>query len=326
MKQPLMLFIAAALIAASPVGAQHDSATEKYPTRPIKLIVPTTAGSNPDQLARLLGARLTAATGQPVIIDNRPGAGGTIGLNAVATTAPDGYTLGMQTLPFVITPSMISKVPYDTERDLATVTLVNWNYNVLVVPATSPIRSVADLVAHARAKPETLKYSSAGIGTPSHLALALLSNQVSIKLTHVPYKGGPASLAAVLASEVDFAVGGVQTLRPLIAAGKLRALATSAPHRLAVAPDLPTFSELGYTDVSLVDWHGIVAPAGTPKAIIDTLHGHISRVLAQPDMAPQLQSMGMEIAGLAPAEFALYQHREIQKWSKLVRAAGITVD
>ena len=325
MKHLFMKLTTASLFAATAMQATPAVAAP-YPERPIRLIVPTTAGSVPDQLARWLGERLASALGQPVVIDNRPGAGGTIGLMAVARAAPDGYTLGIQSLPFVVTPSLVAKMPYDTELDLAPVTLVNWAFTILAVPAASPANSVPELVALAKARPGKLTFSSSGNATPSHLAISLFSQQAGLKLTHIPFKGGPASLMALLAGEVDLSSGGIQVMGSHVKSGKLRALATTAPQRIAAFPELPTLVELGYADAHFTDWQGVVAPAGTPRAVIDRLHAEIARLLAQADSRATLAAMGMEPAGLGPDEFTSYRRAEIQKWAKLVREAGITAD
>ena len=325
MKHLLIKLAAVTLFALWAIQASPALAAP-YPDKPVRLIVPTTAGSLPDQLARWLAERLAGELGQAVVVDNRPGAGGTIGLAAVARAAPDGYTLGLQALPYIVGASLLAKMPYDTERDLAPVTLVNWTFLILAVPANSPIRSVPELVELARERPGKLTFSSQGNGSPSHLALSLFAHQTGLKLTHIPFKGGAASLIALLAGEVDMSVVPVGPAAPHLKSGKLRALATNAPRRIAVMPDLPTLAELGYADVQFSDWQGIVAPAGTPRSVIDRLHAEIARILARPDSRAGLAAMGMEPAGLGPEEFTSYQHAEMQKWARLVRAAGITAE
>ena len=305
-------------------ATQSLSAT--FPDHPIRIIVPTTAGSIPDQVARWLGERLTSELGQPVVIENRPGAGGAIGLDAVAKAAPDGYTLGVQTLPFVIAPLLNTQTPYDTERDLATVTLVNWSFNVLVVPATSSARSVAELVALAKTKSGGLTYSSPGTGTPPHLVLTLFAQSTGISLLHAPYKGGPASLTAVLSGDVDLTTAGTAQIEQPLKVGRLRALAATSPRRIPAFPNLPTLVEQGYAGVELSDWQGIVTAAGTPRLIIDRLHAAITRVMGRPETRQSLAAMGMEPAGLGPDQFAAYQRAEIDKWRAVAKAARMTAD
>ncbi len=297
----------------------------EYPDKPIKLIVPTTAGSSPDVVARFIAVELAAVLGQPIVIDNRPGAIGTIGLNAVAKAAPDGYTLGIQTMPYIVAPSLLARLPYDTETDLLAVAQVQRNYSLLVVPAASSIHSMADIVARAKTSPGQLKFASSGNATPSHLAFGLLQKKVGIELQHIPYKGTPPVLLALLAGEVDMAFCGLTACAQQIAARKLRGLATAAPHRLPAYPEVPTLTELGY-GVEITDWLGVVAPAGTPRQIIEKLHAAVAKVVATPEMKQRLQAIGMEPASTGPDDFAALIHSEILKWKTVVRDARITVD
>jgi tripartite-type tricarboxylate transporter receptor subunit TctC len=239
---------------------------------------------------------------------------------------PDGYTLAIMGMPHTVTPGLVAKMPYDTERDLAAVSLINWNSHVLAVPAGSSIRSVPDLVAAAKARPGSLRFSSGGNGTPGHLAFELLKREAQIDLTHVPYKSAPASAQALLSGEVDAIVATQSSVAPHVTAGKLRALATPAPRRLASYPDLPTFTELGYAVIQLRDWQGVVAPAGTPRELILRLNGEIVKVTAMPEVRQRLEAVGMEVAGIGPDEFAAHIRRELRRWGELTRAAGIKAD
>jgi tripartite-type tricarboxylate transporter receptor subunit TctC len=311
-----------ALIAATVAAVPARAA---YPERPIRLVVPTVPGTVPDVISRLLGERLAAELGQPVVVENRPGAIGTIGLAAVARAEPNGYTLGVLTVPYIVAPSLLAQMPYDTERDLAPVTLVAWNYSVLAVPTGSPARSVADLVALAKAKPGTLKFSSPGNATPPHLGGELFKRAAGIDVYHVPYKGAAPSAAAVMTGEVDMAFAAPGAIAQYVKAGKLRVLATSAPRRLAAYPDLPTLQELGYA-VELSDWQGIVVPAGTPQEVTAALNGAIVKVLAADDFRQRLDVLGMAPGGMGPSEYATYIREEIRRWGKLVRDAGIRAD
>jgi len=318
------LIAAVALPVASFVAQAKD--TEPYPRKPIKLIVPTVPGPPPDVVARLLGDKLSGALGQPVVVENRPGAIGTIGLNAVVKSAPDGYTLGLMSLPYAIAPSLLAQVPYDTEKDLAPVTLTNWNHPILAMRADSPVRSVPDLVALAKARPGELKYASSGNGTPPHLAGELFKREAGVTITHIPYKGPSPAVVALLAGEVELTIAATSVLSPHLKSGKLRALATVAPRRLAKYPDIPTLVELGYPELGITDWQGIVAPAGTPRDVIALLHAEIAKVLAAPDFRQRLEVLGLEAAGLGPEQFAAHMHKEIRKWNKLVRDTGIRAD
>jgi tripartite-type tricarboxylate transporter receptor subunit TctC len=277
-------------------------------------------------VARLLGEKLAGALGQPVVVENRPGAIGTIGLNAVAKAPADGHTLGLIALPYIAAPSLLANVPYDTERDLAPVTLITWSYTLLAVSAASSVRSVADLVALANAQPGALKFSSGGNATPPHLAGELFIREAGVKITHIPYKGSPAGVIALLAGDVDLTFGATGTVSPQLKSGKLRALATAAPRRLALHPEIPTLIELGYPALEVSDWQGVVAPAGTHRDVIVRLHAEIVKVLATADFRERLNALGLEASGLGPEPFAAHIHKEIHRWGNLVRAAGIKAD
>ena len=320
---PSLLGAASLLLHLLPAAAVEP---DRYPAKPLKLIIPSPPGSPPDLVGRLIGGMLAADFGQPVVVDNRPGATGIIGLEAVAKSAPDGYTLGMVALPYVVIASLVAKMPYDIDKDLAAVALINWNYQVLAVPAASPAKSVADLVALARAKPGVLRFSSGGNGTPQHLAGELFKREARLDMQHVPYKGGPAGVLAAISGEVDMTISGVGIVSPHLKSGKLRALATAAPQRIAVYAELPTFAELGYAEVQIRDWQGLVAPAGTPQKVIERLHAQIAKATATPELKARLEALGMEAASAGPEQFAAHIRSEIQRWGKLVRDAGIKAD
>ncbi len=280
-------------------------------------------GTPPDVLARLLAEQLAAAVEQPVIVENRPGAGGVIGLAALARAAPDGYTIGIFSMSFVVAPSLLVRLPYDIEKDFVALRQAAWNYQILAVPAASPLRSVADLVARARAAPGELKFASGGNGTPPHLAGELLKREAGVNLTHIPYRGATEAVNALLAGDVDLLIGPPGSISPFVEAGKLRALATSAPKRLAAHPDLPTFGELGYSTVQISDWQGFVAPAGTPQAVIARLSAEIAKATTIPALRARLEVLGMEPAGAGPEQFADLIRSEMRRWGKVVRDAGI---
>ena len=326
MKSILSAAILAVVALGSGTAAGQATSDAAFPQKPIRLIVPTTAGSTPDVVARFVGDKLAAALGQPVIIENRGGAIGTIGLNLVAKAAPDGYTLGVQTLPYIVAPSLLPAVPYDTARDLVPVIQIERQYAFLVVPAGFPVRTVADLVALAKAKPGALKYSSPGNATPSHLGLSLFAREAGITMLHVPYKGTVPAVTALLSGDVDLIICGVSACVPHIKSGKFRALATLAPHRLAGYPDLATMAELGYPGVEITDWLGIVAPAGTPRTAIDRLYKALAAIVALPEVKQHFEAIGMEPSGAGPDAFAALIQSDMIKWNKLVRDARITAD
>ena len=296
---------------------------QAWPAKPIKLFVSTGPGAPPDVMARLLASKLAGSLGQPVVVENRPGASGTIGMNAVAKAPPDGYTLGIFSMGYTTAPSMIAQMPYDTERDLAPVTMLARDSNLLVVPSGSPAKSVAELVAEAKARPGFLKFASGGNSTPAHLAGELFKRETGIDIVHIPYKTPPAGAAAVLSGEVDMMFGATVAVAPHIKSGKLRVLATATPKRLPAFPDVPTLVELGYPNVVVSNWSGIVAPAGTPKDVIERLHVEIQKVLAMPETRQRLESLGVEASPGRPEEFGALMHSELQRWNKVVRDAGI---
>lgn len=313
--------VIAALVGLAPLAA-HAQQSSTYPVKPIKIIAGS-AGSPPDLIARVISERLGRVFGQPVVVENRPGAGGTIGLNVVAKSPPDGYTLGMLSLPAILSPSLIATMPYDTEKDLAPVSFLNWDYHILVVPAGSSARSVADLVATAKAKPGVLKFSSGGNGTPAHMGAELLKREAGVDIVHIPYKGAAAGATALLTGDVDMMIGATGALSTYIKAGKVRAFAISAQRRIPAYPELPTMVELGYSGIVNLGWAGVVAPTGTPKAVIARLHAEIEKVLAMPEVRERFASFGAEPASMRTEEFGVYIRSELQRWGKVVRDAGI---
>jgi tripartite-type tricarboxylate transporter receptor subunit TctC len=313
------------LVGLVPLAAQAQQGSS-YSTRLIKIIAPTAPGTPSDLIARIIGEKLGGIIGQTVVVENRPGAGSTIGLNAVAKSPPDGYTLGILALPAIVSPSLIAKMPYDTEKDLAPVSLMVRDYHLLAVPAGSSARSIADLVAAAKAKPGVLKFASGGNGTPAHLAGELLKREAGVDMVHIPYKGAPAGITAMLTGDVDMMIGAAAALSVHISSGKLRTLATSALRRIPAYPEVPTFVELGYSRIANLGWAGVVAPTGTPKAVIARLHIEIAKVLANPELKERLAPFGQEPASMGPEEFGVHIRSELQRWAKVIRDAGIKPD
>lgn len=308
------------------VHAQPASA-QRYPTKAIRWFLPGPPGSPPDLAARIVSDRLAAALGQPIVVENRPGASGTIAMSAVAKSPPDGYTLGMMANLHVVAPGILPQMPYDTLKDLAPVTELVFAANILVVRASSPLKSVGELVAFAKANPGRLTYSSAGNSTPSHLAGELFRFHTGITVRHVPYKGAPAAIAALLGEQVDMAFSGTATVTPYIKSGRLRALATPAPTRLAAFPDLPTMAELGYADLEIRDWFGVVAPAGTPKEIVGLLANRIANIVSTPEIRERFALIGMDPPDkFGPEEFDALIRSELPRWTRIVRQAGMRAD
>ena len=296
---------------------------QAYPSKPIRLFVSTGPGAPPDVMARLLAEKLVVSLGQPVIVENRPGASGSIGMAAVAKAPPDGHTIGIFSMGYTTAPSMVAQLPYDTERDLVPVTMLARDSNLLVVTANLPAKSVAELVALAKAKPGQLKFASGGNSTPAHLAGELLKREAGLDIVHIPYKTPPAGAAAVLAGDVDMMFGATVAVTPHIKSGRVRVLATATPKRIPAYPDVPTLVELGYPNVVISNWSGIVAPAGTSKEIVERLHLEIQKILALPDVLQRLERLGVEASPAGPEEFGALIRSELQRWNKLVRDAGI---
>jgi tripartite-type tricarboxylate transporter receptor subunit TctC len=306
---------------ACAVGAARP-ATD-YPNQSIRLIVPGAAGSPPDALARIIGESL-ASLGQPVIVDDRPGAVGTLAYGAVAKAVPDGHVLGIVGLPLVVAPSLVPKMPYDTARDLVPVTQLVWTANVLVVRAASPVASLRDLLSLAKIRPGNLSYASAGTGTPSHLVGELFRHRAGIDVQHVPFKGIPAGLAALMGEQVDFAFSGVATALPLIQSGRLRALGSAGARRLPALPGLPTIAELGIAGCELNEWYGVVAPARTPPHVVAQLARELARIVAMPQVKTRLEQLGL-YADVQPGPDALAGliRSELLVWRQIVREVGI---
>lgn len=319
----IFAWLGLAVVTATSAATQANDPLP-YPTKPIHLIVATVPGVPPDVVARILAERLQSSLRQPVVVENRPGAIGSIGLAAVAHASADGYTIGMFAMPYVVAPGLL-KVPYDLERDFAPVTLVSRAYSMLAVRADSRVRSVADLVQQARTRPGSVTFASAGNGTPSHLAGVLLQQETTTTMLHVPYKGA-AAVTALLAGDVDFMVGSAFVVLPQVKAGKLRVLATTAPKRLDTYPDIPTLAELGYPEVQITDWQGVVVPTGTPRAVIAKLHSELATILGATDIQRKLEALGMEAAVSAPEDFGRLIASEQRRWSEVVRTSGMKAD
>ena len=308
---------AAALALATTVAAQT------YPIRPIRIVVPLPPGGSNDLLARIVGEKLAPALGQPVVVDNRPGAGGNIGTELVARSAPDGHVLLMANTAHVINPSLYARLPYDPIRDFAPVALMSSAHFALVVHPSVPARSVKEFIAVARARPGALTYASAGNGAPHHLAMELLKSMARVDLTHVPYKGAGQFVPALTAGEVSSVIGAINSLLPHVNAGRLRILGMAGNRRASLLPEVPTIAEAALPGFALDNWGGMLVPAGTPRGIIDRLHGEIARALRESQVAERIASQGIEITLAAPDEFQALMKTHMAKWAKVVRDAGI---
>jgi tripartite-type tricarboxylate transporter receptor subunit TctC len=302
------------------------AAAAPYPTKPIRMIVAVPPGGPADTLARLVAPRLTESLGQTVVIDNRPGANGIIAYETTARAAPDGHTFTAVAAGVVINASLYKSVPYDPIRDFAPITLGITVPNILVVHPSVAASSVKDLIALAKAKQGAVTFASAGNGTSGHLALELFRTSAGVDVIHVPYKGGGPALADVLAGQVQALFSIALAAAPQIKAGRVKALAITSLRRSPVSPDLPTVAESGLPGFEVVGWFGWLAPAATPKPIIDRLHGEIVRTLRLPDVRDRLLSQSTEPVGNTPQEFAAFMKSEHAKWGRLIRAANIRVE
>jgi tripartite-type tricarboxylate transporter receptor subunit TctC len=300
---------------------------QSWPAKPIRVIVPFPPAGGTDVLTRQIAEKISAATKWSLIIDNKPGAGGNIGLDALAKAAPDGYTIGMgQTANLAINPSLYSKMPFDALKDFAPVGLVSAQPMVLVVAADSHHRSLADVVAAAKAKPDALAMASAGSGTVGHLAGELFARQAGVKFLHIPYKGASPAVTDLLGHQVDIMFANTQSVMTLVTGGKLRALAVSSARRIKPLPAVPTIAESGYKDFEAVTWSGLVAPAGTPADIVARLNAEIAKALARADFLETLTAEGSQPLGGSPQHFAEFLRTEHAKWGVAVRASGAKVD
>jgi tripartite-type tricarboxylate transporter receptor subunit TctC len=313
------LVLAAACVLAAPA-----SAADPYPSRPVRIVVPFPAGGPADALARMVGDKLQAALGQPVVVDNRPGAGGNIGLELVAKSPSDGHTLALAPAGnLTVNPSLYRNVPYDVSRDFAPVTVIAAVPNVLVVNAQVPAKDVGELIAYAKANPRKLNYASPGPGSGAHLAGELLKSSAGIEMVHVPFNGIAPAVTAVVGGDVQVMFAGSTSAMPHVATGKLRALGVASPRRMVSTPALRTLDESGLPGFDVTSWYSIVAPAATPPAVVERLQKEIARALDAPDVRAKLASLGAEPVGNTPAEFAAMIGSESAKWGKIVRDAGI---
>jgi len=323
MRRALGLLIALALCPWLALPAQ----AQPYPNRPIRMIVGFAPGGGVDIAARVVAQKLAEGLGQSVVVENRPGAGGTIGDTAAAKSPPDGYTLLMTANgPHAIAPSLYGNLQYDIFRDFAAITLVNANQYVLVVNPSVPAKSVAELLAWLKAQGEPQTYSSAGNGTPAHLAAELFASMAGVKLQHVPYRGAAPALTGLMSGDVKLLFSDLSVVAPHLKEGKIRALAITSLKRSPLMPDLPTLDESGLKGYEAQVWQGLLAPAGTPPDIIARLNAETVRILNMPEVREKFAVFGSTVAPGTPAEFDAEIHREFDKWSKVIKDAGIKAD
>ena len=297
-----------------------------YPSKPVRLIVPFAPGGSNDIMARITAQKFTETFGQQVIVDNRAGASGIVGTDIAAKAPPDGYTLLMMSLTLAVNPSLYRKLPYQTEKDLAPVTLVASAPLMLAVHPSLPAKSVKEFIAFAKANPGKLNFGSGGPGTTPHLAGEMLKMMTKVQMTHVPYKGGGPALADLVGGQIHLMLENIPSTLPHVKTGRLRALAVSGLERSPLVPDLPTLNEAGLKGYEIVGWNGLFVPSGTPRNIIAYLHGLTVKALAQPDVKARLATLGAEGVGNTPEQFRAFLKAEIAKWARVVKEAGLKVE
>ena len=311
---------------AAMVATAAPALGQAYPTKPIRIVAPSTPGDAPDVIARLVADKLSVALGQQVVVDNKPGAGGVVGSESVAKSPPDGYTLIMGNAgSHGINAAVYSKLPYDIQRDFAPVSQVAIAPNVMVINPSVPANSVAEFIAYAKSQPGKLSYASGGNGSSAHMSMELFKAMAGIDVQHIPYKGSSPALTDLIGGQVAVFIGNMPPTVPHIKSGKLRALAVTTKSRSALMPELPTISDTlpGYETVA---WFGVLAPAGTPPEIVNRLSAEIGRIARSPEMREKLVAMGAEPVGGTPEEFKAVIDRDIAKWKPLAQKVGIKVD
>jgi tripartite-type tricarboxylate transporter receptor subunit TctC len=322
-KVTLLVAAISCSVSAGALGAQASDPAAAFPSRPVRFVIGFTPGGQPDITARIIAVKLTEAFGQQVVVDNRPGAGGTIGTKIVADATPDGHTLLSVSSSYAISPSIYAKLPYDPRRDLAGITTTATAPYMLVVPNSLPVKSVQDLIALAKAKPGQLNFSSAGTGSGTHFAAEVFKSAAQIDVLHVPYKGVPEALTDAITGRTQFFMTPPATLGTLVKDGKIRAIGVTGKQRVPSYPDIPTIAESGVPGFYWVTWAGMLAPSKTPRAIIDKLNREIVKALKMPDVQQRYAALGADPAPITPTEFDKHIDMEITRVSELARKAGI---
>ena len=315
-----------AFTAAIAVQAALAQAPDAYPSRPIRLIIPYAPAGATDIVGRIVAQKLTERLSQQVLVDNRPGAGAIIGTEILAKSAPDGYTMMSANIAHGANPYLHKKLPYDTVKDFAPVTLMVVVPMVLIVHPSLPVRSVPEFVALAKSKPGELTYGTAGIGSANHLAMELFKSSTGTNIIHIPYKGGGPAVVDLVAGQITAMFSTIAMAVPYVKGGKLRAYGISSTKRSAALPDVPTVSEAGISGAELNEWQGILVPAGTPRTAIDILHRETAAVLGIADVRERIAGLGADVAASTPAQFAEHIRKELDIWGKVIKQSGIQTD
>lgn len=302
-----------------------SSAAQVYPTRSIRFIAPFAAGGGSDLIARKLAQKLTESLGQSVVVDNRTGGSGVIGTDATAKAAPDGHTIMMTTPTFTVNPSLIGKLPYDPIRDFAPISLIATAPHLLAVHPSLPVKSVKDVVALAKARPEQLTFSSGSAGGSSHLSGELFNSIAKIKMTHIPYRGGGQAVIAIVSGEVSLGFVDLVSMLPHVKSGRVRSIALTSLKRSPILPELPTIAESGYPGFQSGIWYGVIAPARTPPEVIARLNSDLVKIVRSPDFLESLKAEGADPVASTPDYFGEFIRKEIARWEKVIKAANISV-
>jgi tripartite-type tricarboxylate transporter receptor subunit TctC len=305
------------------LAGSATAAAQDYPNRPIRYIVPQAPGGSSDTLARMITQRVADGLGQPLIVDNRPGATGIIGAEVVAKANPDGHTLLQAATSHATNPAMQAKLPYDSVRDFAPISLLSQQPNIWIVNPSLPVKNMKELIAYVKGKPGQLNFGSSGTGGSQHLAGELLKSMAGIDMLHIPYKGSPPALLDLLAGRIPIMSSTMPPVLPHLRSGKVRALAVTSAKRSPALPELPTVAESAVPGYEAIAWQGLLAPAGTPRAVVSRIQSEFARVLKQPEITARLAEQGYETVASTPEWFAAYIKTEIAKWSKVIKAAGI---
>jgi tripartite-type tricarboxylate transporter receptor subunit TctC len=314
------LFAILSALVSSAVSAQQ------YPAKPVRIIVPFGAGGPADIYARYLAQRLSEPMGQSFVIDNRPGAGSIIGTDVVAKSPPDGYTLLLMSNTHTVNESLVPKKPFALMKDFAPIAPINYSDLVMVVHPSVPARSIREFIALAKAKPSGMNYASSGTGTPYHMAGELFKAMAGVQIVHIPHKGSGEARTSVMSGQVEMMLDAITTMAPMVKGNRVRALGTTGLKRSSVLPDIPTVSEAGVKDYEATIWLGLMAPAGTPKPVIDRLNAEIEKVVTRPDVKKAWNEQGAEPMAMNAAEFEKYLNADIAKWAKIVKISGAKPD
>jgi tripartite-type tricarboxylate transporter receptor subunit TctC len=312
-------------VAALALAASFAATAQSYPSRAVKIVVPYAVGGSADVYGRVLAAKLSDALGQPFVIENRPGGGAIVGTDAVAKSAPDGYTLLVMSNTHTVNETLIPKKPYDLMRDLTPITGINSQDLLLVANPKVPASNLKEFLAYAKKNPGKLNYASSGPGTPYHMAAELFKHMAGVDIVHIPHKGSDQARTAVLGGQVDIMFDAISTIVGQVHAGKLKALGTSGKHRSPVTPEIPTIAEAGVPGYEATIWLGLMAPAGTPKPIVEQLSGAVNKVINSPDVKDNWAKQGATPMGMTPEQFGKFMRADIRKWAKLVKETGMKV-